>query len=101
MPGAFDEFTPRELGAVLGESRGVAEDMLWLAHGLAVSLPGTRAAFGSGIVSRRKAAIIADATGLLDPAQARAAQAMVLDRAVRTAVRDRADPLSDLDARVL
>ncbi len=81
MPGVFDEFTPRELGAVLGESRGVAEDMLWLAHGLAVSLPGTRAAFGSGILSRRKAAIIAEATALLDPAEARAAEAMVLDRA--------------------
>ncbi len=81
MPEAFDEFTPRELGAVLGESRGVAEDMLWLAHGLAVSLPGTRAAFGSGTLSHRKAAVIAEATGLLNPAQARAAEAMVLDRA--------------------
>ena len=52
-----------------------------LAHALAVSLPGTRAAFRSGIVSQRKAAIIAEATALLDPAEARAAEAMVLDRA--------------------
>jgi hypothetical protein len=81
MPEAFDEFAPRELGSVLGESRGVAEDMLWLAHALAVSLPGTRAAFGSGILSQRKAAIIAEATALLDPQEARAAEAMVLDRA--------------------
>ena len=81
MPEAFDEFTPRELGAALGESRGVAEDMLWLAHALAVSLPGTKAAFGSGILSHRKAAVIAEATGLLDPDEARAAEAMVLGRA--------------------
>ena len=81
MPEAFDEFTPRELGAALGKSRGVAEDMLWLAHALAVSLPGTKAAFGSGILSHRKAAVIAEATGLLDPDEARAAEAMVLGRA--------------------
>ncbi len=81
MPGAFDEFTARELGAALGESRGVAEDMLSLGYELAVSLPGTRAAFGSGVLGRRKAVIIAAATRLLDPAEARAAEAMVLDRA--------------------
>ena len=81
MPAAFDEFTARELGSVLGESRGVAEDMLWLSHTLEVSLPGTRAAFRSGVVSQRKAAVISEATGLLDPAEARAAEAVVLDRA--------------------
>ena len=81
MPGAFDEFTARELGAALGETRGVAEDMLSLGYELAVSLPGTRAAFRSGILGRRKAAVIAAATRLLDPREARAAEAMVLDRA--------------------
>jgi hypothetical protein len=41
----------------------------------------TRAAFRSGLLNQRKAAIIASATALLDPAEARAAEAKVLDRA--------------------
>ena len=55
--------------------------MLALAAALEVSLPGTRAAFRSGVLTRDKAQIIASATMLLDPAEARAAEAMVLDRA--------------------
>src|SRR5271154_1263503 len=55
--------------------------MLALAHELAVNLPGTRAAFRAGILNRRKAMIIASATGLLDPEEAAAAEAMVLGRA--------------------
>ena len=55
--------------------------MLALAAALEVSLPGTRAAFRSGVLTRDKALIIAGATMLLDPAEARAAEAMVLDRA--------------------
>ena len=81
MPEACDEFTARELGSVLGESRAAAEDMLSLAHELEVNLPGTRAAFRAGILNQRKAAIIASATALLDPEEARAAEAMVLGRA--------------------
>jgi hypothetical protein len=81
MPEASDEFTARELAAALGESRAAAEDMLSLAHELEVNLPGTKAAFRSGILNRRKAMIIAEATALLDPQEARAAEAMVLDRA--------------------
>jgi hypothetical protein len=80
MPEAFDEFTPRELASVLGESRAAAEDMLSLAHELEVNLPGTRAAFRAGVLNQRKAAIIASATALLDPEEARAAEAMVLGR---------------------
>jgi uncharacterized protein DUF222 len=83
MPGACDEFTGRELGAVLGVSGGEAEEMLGLAWQLEVCLPGTKAAFRTGIVSRDKAAVIAWATALLDPAEARAAEGMVLDRAGR------------------
>ncbi len=83
MPAAWDEFTVTELAAVLAESRGTAEGLLDLAHVLAVKLPGTRAAFRDGIVSRYKAQIIACATGLLDPAEARAAEALVLGRAGR------------------
>jgi hypothetical protein len=81
LPGAGDEFVPQELASVLGESRAAAGDIVSLAQELAVNLPGTKAAFRSGILSRRKAMIIASATALLDPAQARAAEAMVLDRA--------------------
>jgi hypothetical protein len=80
MPEAFDEFTPRELASVLGESRAAAEDMLSLAHELEVNLPGTRAAFRAGVLNQRKTAIIASATALLDPEEARAAEAMVLGR---------------------
>jgi hypothetical protein len=46
-----------------------------------VNLPGTKAAFRAGTVNQDKAAIIAAAAALLDPAGARAAEAMVLDRA--------------------
>ena len=46
-------------------------------------LPGTRAALRDGIVSLGKARLIATATGLLDPAEARAAEQEVLDRAGR------------------
>jgi hypothetical protein len=81
MPEAFDEFTAREVASVLGETRAIAEDTLSLAHELEVNLPGTKAAFRSGLLNQRKAAIIAAATCLLDPAEARAAEAKVLDRA--------------------
>jgi hypothetical protein len=55
--------------------------VLELAYLLEVSLPGTKALFRAGILSRDKAHIIAAAAALLDPAEARAAEAMVLDRA--------------------
>jgi hypothetical protein len=81
MPETWHEFTGRELGAVLGVSPRDAEEMLDLARLLEVNLPGTRAAFRAGILSREKAALIAWATALLDPAEARKAEAMVLGRA--------------------
>jgi hypothetical protein len=81
MPECWDEFTGRELGAVLGVSAGDAEQILDLAWHLEVDLPGTRAALRAGILNQDKAAIIAAATVLLDPAEARAAEALVLDRA--------------------
>jgi Domain of unknown function (DUF222) len=46
-------------------------------------LPGTKAALRDGTLSLGKARIIATATGLLDPAEARAAEQEVLDRAGR------------------
>ena len=81
MPEHWDEFTSRELGAVLGVGSGDASGLLDLAWYLEVNLPGTKAAFDAGILSRDKAAVIAYATAYLDPAEARAAEAMVLDRA--------------------
>jgi hypothetical protein len=81
MPEGWAEFTGRELGAVLGVSAGDAEEMLDLAHTLEVNLPGTNEAFRAGILNLGKAQIIAAATSVLDPAEARAAEAMVLDRA--------------------
>jgi len=83
MPAAWDEFGADELAVALGESRGQADGLLTLAHQLAARLPGTRAALRDGVITRYKAEIIAWATALLDPAQARAAEQKVLDRAAR------------------
>jgi hypothetical protein len=81
MPAGWEEFVPAELAAALGVSRDGAGQLLALAYALEVALPGTKAAFGSGVLSRDKAAVIAWATDLLDPEEARKAEAMVLDRA--------------------
>ena len=83
MPAAWEEFTAGELACALAEHRGRAEDLLTLAAALATRLPGTRAALRDGIVRLDKAQIIAAATTLLDPGEARAAEAMVLGRAGR------------------
>ena len=83
MPRTWEEFTPAELAPALGESRPAAEGVLDLALDLDVKLPRTKAAFLSGIVSRAKAAIIARAVGAMDPGEARAAEALVIDRAGR------------------
>jgi hypothetical protein len=77
------EFTADQVAYALGESRGRAGTLLDLAQTLETRLPGTMAALGDGAVSRYKAEIIARATALLDEAEARAAEAEVLDRAAR------------------
>ena len=83
VPAGWDEFTADELAWALAESRGRAEDMLTFAVRLAGRLPGTAAALRAGVIGRGKAEIIAWATALLDPAEARAAEALVLGRAGR------------------
>ena len=83
IPQAWDEFTPDELACALAESRWAAEAILDLACDLQVKLPGTAAAFRSGLLRQRKVEIIARATDALDPAEARAAEALVLGRASR------------------
>jgi len=81
MPAAWDEFAPVELAAVLGESRWAADQLLDVAHDLEVKLPGTKAAFRDGSLSEAKVGIIARATAVLNPEEARAAEALVLGRA--------------------
>jgi hypothetical protein len=83
IPGSWEEFTPEELAWALAESRWAAEGLLDLACDLAVNLPGTMAGFRSGQLRQGKVEIIARATALLDPAEARAAEAMVLGRAAK------------------
>ncbi len=68
---------PRRWPSPPGRRRAVLE----LAADLAVKLPGTAAAFRSGVLQENKVRIIAAATQLLDPAEARAAEALVLGRA--------------------
>jgi hypothetical protein len=83
MPAIWEEFAVDELRLVLAEHRGIAEGMLRLAHDLEVKLPGTRAAFRDGLLRESKVQAIAAAAVMLDPAEARAAEAKVLDRAGR------------------
>jgi Domain of unknown function (DUF222) len=77
------EFTADEIANALGESRSRADELMGTAGYLDSHLPGTKAALRGGTVSLGKARIIATATGLLDEAEARAAEAEVLDRAAR------------------
>ena len=83
MPAAWEEFTAGELVYALAEHRGRAEDLLGIALTLETRLPGTKTALRDGIVRLDKAWVIAAATALLDPGEARAAEAMVLGRAGR------------------
>jgi len=77
------EFIADEVACALAESRSRAEVLIDLAQTLQTRLPGTAAGLSSGTVSRYKAEIIARATALLEDAEARAAEAKVLDRAAR------------------
>ena len=83
MPVIWDEFATDQLAHALAESRGHAENLLGMAQALQTHLPGTMAAFLDGTISRHKAELIANATQFLDPAEARAAEDEVLDRAAR------------------
>jgi hypothetical protein len=83
MPAAWDEFATDQLAYALAESSGHADTLLDLAHSLETRLPGTKAALLDGTISRFKAETIVGATALLDPAEARAAEDKVLDRAGR------------------
>ncbi|MGH3258682.1 MAG: DUF222 domain-containing protein, partial [Streptosporangiaceae bacterium] len=81
MPAGWQEFVPDELAPALAQSAWAAASLLELSWDLEVKLPGTAAAFRSGVLQENKARIIAAATQLLTPEEARAAEALVLDRA--------------------
>jgi hypothetical protein len=83
IPECWEEFTPQELAWALAESRWAAGGLLDLSCDLAAKLPGTMAAFRSGTLRQRNVAIIAGATALLGPAEARVAEALVLGRAAK------------------
>jgi hypothetical protein len=83
MPGVVHEFTRDQLALALGESRYQADGLLTTAWHLATRLAGTLGALRDGIISRAKAEIIVRATAALEPGEAAAAEAMVLDRAGR------------------
>jgi hypothetical protein len=83
MPESWDESISAEVAGVLAESCPAADAMLGLTYDLEVKLPGTKAAFRDGTLRQSKAAIIARATSVLDSAEARAAEQLVLGRAGR------------------
>jgi hypothetical protein len=83
MPEGWEEFAADEVRWALAGTRYEADAMLDLAHALEVKLPGTREAFRTGVLRWSKAEMIAQATRVLDPGEARAAEAMVLGRAGR------------------
>jgi len=82
LPRVWDEFLSTELSHALAWSRYHAEAAIGMAAALE-TLPGTKAALGNGVIDGYKASIIVSATAALDPAEARAAEAMVLGRAGR------------------
>src|ERR1700685_1297278 len=78
MPGCWAEFTDTELSHALADSRHVAEGILDLAWDLQVKLPGTFARCLAGRLRHSKVLITAAAAAALAPAEARAAEALVL-----------------------
>ena len=82
MPEVISEFTADQL-ASRWASPGTARTALTVAWHLATRLPGTLAALRDGVITRHKAEIIVRATSSLEPEEAKAAEAKVLDRAGR------------------
>ena len=97
MPAGAEEFAVQELGLVLAEGRGAAEDLLTCALALEARLPGTKAALRDGIITRGKAQVIIYATALLDAAESRRAEELVLGREGMQAARRQ--PVSAATAR--
>jgi hypothetical protein len=81
MPEAYLDSAGDEIKWALAETRPVADGVLSLAHDLEVKLPRTRALFRDGFLRHSKVQIIARQMALLDPDEARQAEALVLDQA--------------------
>jgi hypothetical protein len=77
MPQVWNEHAASELATQLRLTRGAADEMLGLAHDLAVKLPATSAALRDGIIDVDKASIIARHCFVLTPDEARAAEAIL------------------------
>ena len=78
MPAGWGKFCADELAAAAAISAQAAEKTLQLAHDLASRLPGTARALREGLIDLGKARIIAEVTLVLDPAEAAAAEALIL-----------------------
>ncbi len=81
MPEAYLDSAGDEVRWALAETRQAADGVLSLAWDLEVKLPGTRTLFRDGSLRHAKVQIIARETVLLDPDEARQAEALVLGRA--------------------
>ena len=78
MPAVWDEHAGAELAVQLHLTPGAAEGLLSLAHDLAVKLPRTSVALRDGIIDLDKARTIAWYCFALTPAEARAAEKILL-----------------------
>ncbi len=77
MPRVWHDHACSELATQLHITRHAADELLGLAHDLAVKLPGTAAALRDGIIDVEKARIIALRCWALTPDEARAAEAIL------------------------
>ncbi len=84
MPAGWGKFCADELAAAAAISAQAAEKTLQLAHDLASRLPGTARALREGLIDLGKARIIAEVTRVLDPAEAAAAEALILAKVAGT-----------------
>jgi Domain of unknown function (DUF222) len=78
LPAGWGKFCGDELAAATATSGQAADKTLTLAYDLTSRLPGTARALHEGTITLYKARIIADATHILDPADAAAAEALAL-----------------------
>ena len=79
----ISEFAADQVACALADSRDHANWMLTVAWHLATRLTGTMAVLRDGVITRYKAEIIVRATVTLEPEEAKAAEAKVLERAGR------------------
>ena len=80
LPGVWQPGLTQEVSNELGISLRAADALIGLACTLHTRLPLTGAALDAGVISLAKARIIAEATSVLDDAQAAAAEALIAGR---------------------